>query len=66
MPESDVALVTSYGISWLYLTGDVGYEAYKAYRRGPTPLELADGYSEKTRIGMVAVQRAVFQSIASM
>ena len=55
-----------YGISWIYLTGDVGYEAYKAYRRGPTVLEREDGFSERTRIGMVAVQRAVFQSIASM
>ncbi|CCM03398.1 uncharacterized protein FIBRA_05528 [Fibroporia radiculosa] len=55
----------AYGISWLYLAGDVGYEAYKAHRRGPTPLE-ATHFSEPTRIGMIAVKRAVFQSIASM
>ncbi|KIM19916.1 hypothetical protein M408DRAFT_334222 [Serendipita vermifera MAFF 305830] len=59
-------ITAAYGISWLYLTVDVGYEAYKAYRRGPTALEREDGFSERTRIGMVAVQRAVFQSIASM
>ncbi|CAG7848289.1 SubName: Full=Uncharacterized protein {ECO:0000313/EMBL:CCA75211.1} [Serendipita indica DSM 11827] len=59
-------VTAAYGISWLYLTGDVGYEAYKAYRRGPSALDRADGFSERTRIGMVAVQRAVFQSIASM
>ena len=44
---------------------DVGYESYKAYHRGPTPLEAAN-FSEPTRVGMVAVKRAVFQSIASM
>ncbi|OCH95978.1 hypothetical protein OBBRIDRAFT_744621 [Obba rivulosa] len=55
----------AYSISWLYLAGDVGYEVYKARRRGPTPLEAAH-FSEPTRIAMVAVKRAVFQSIASM
>jgi hypothetical protein len=44
---------------------DVSYEAYKARRRGPSPLEAAH-FSEPTRVGMVAVKRAVFQSIASM
>ncbi|KIM83801.1 hypothetical protein PILCRDRAFT_781980 [Piloderma croceum F 1598] len=55
----------AYGISWLYLAGDVSYEAYKARRRGPSPLEAVH-FSEPTRVGMVAVKRAVFQSIASM
>ncbi|KAI0047313.1 hypothetical protein FA95DRAFT_1559276 [Auriscalpium vulgare] len=55
----------AYGVSWLYLAGDVGYESYKAHRRGPTPLEAAN-FSEPTRISMVAVKRAVFQSVASM
>ncbi|KAI9001288.1 mitochondrial 18 KDa protein-domain-containing protein [Trametes punicea] len=55
----------AYGISWLYLAGDVGYETYKAHRRGPTPLEAAT-FSEPTRLSMVAVKRAVFQSVASM
>ncbi|TFY53638.1 hypothetical protein EVJ58_g9342 [Rhodofomes roseus] len=65
-PVVPPAVVTAaYGISWLYLTGDVGYEAYKAHRRGPSPLEAAH-FSEPTRVGMVAVKRATFQSIASM
>jgi len=55
----------AYGISWVYLAGDVGYEGYKAYKRGPSPIEAAN-FSESTRIGMLAVKRAVFQSIASM
>ncbi|PSR73447.1 hypothetical protein PHLCEN_2v10739 [Hermanssonia centrifuga] len=40
------------------------YIAY-AYRQGPSPLEAAH-FSEPTRVGMVAVKRAVFQSVASM
>jgi len=55
----------AYGISWLYLAGDVGYEAYKAHRRGPSPIEAAN-FSESTRLGMLVVKRAAFQSIASM
>jgi hypothetical protein len=75
-------VTAAYGISWLYLAGsvylplscvtrpdtvcsDVSYEAYKARRQGPSPLEAAH-FSEPTRLGMVAVKRAVFQSIASM
>ncbi|KAI0080707.1 hypothetical protein K474DRAFT_1682443 [Panus rudis PR-1116 ss-1] len=65
-PVVPPAVVTAaYGISWLYLAGDVGYEAYKAHRRGPSAVEAAH-FSEPTRVGMVAVKRAVFQSIASM
>ncbi|KAJ7122727.1 mitochondrial 18 KDa protein-domain-containing protein [Mycena epipterygia] len=55
----------AYGVSWLYLAGDVSYESFKAHRRGPTPLEAAH-FSEPVRIGMTAVERATFQSIASM
>jgi mitochondrial fission process protein 1 len=44
---------------------DVGYEAYKAHRKGPTPIEAAN-FSETTRLGMLVVKRAAFQSIASM
>jgi len=55
----------AYGISWAYLIGDVSYEAYKAQRQGPTPLEAAY-FSEPTRVGLVAVQRGVFQAVASM
>jgi hypothetical protein len=58
--------IISYGISWAYLAGDVAYETYKAYRKGPTPLDIEDGFSERTRLGVVATQRAVFQSLASM
>ncbi|KAI0723023.1 mitochondrial 18 KDa protein-domain-containing protein [Earliella scabrosa] len=65
-PVVHPAVVTAaYGISWLYLASDVGYETYKAHRRGPTPLEAAH-FSEPTRLGMVAVKRSVFQSVASM
>ncbi|EGO01638.1 hypothetical protein SERLA73DRAFT_177055 [Serpula lacrymans var. lacrymans S7.3] len=65
-PVVHPSIVTAaYGISWVYLAGDVGYEAYKAHRRGPSPLEAAH-FSEPTRIGMVGVKRAIFQSIASM
>ncbi|PFH52628.1 hypothetical protein AMATHDRAFT_139729 [Amanita thiersii Skay4041] len=59
-------LVTAaYGVSWLYLAGDVAYESYKAHRLGPSIIE-ANNFSEPTRIGIIAVQRATFQSIASM
>lgn len=65
-PVVPPAVVTAaYGVSWLYLAGDVGYEAYKAHRKGPSPIEAAH-FSEPTRIGMIAVKRAVFQSVASM
>lgn len=46
-------------------SSDVGYESYKAHRQGPSPIEAAH-FSEPTRIGMIAVKRAVFQSVASM
>jgi len=55
----------AYGVSWVYLAGDVGYEGYKAYKKGPSPVEAAN-FSESTRIGMLVVKRAVFQSVASM
>ena len=44
---------------------DVGYESYKAHRRGPTPFEAAH-FTEPTRVSLVAVKRAAFQSVASM
>jgi len=58
-------VAAAYAVSWTYLAGDVAYETYKAKRRGPSPLEAAT-YSEPTRLTMVAVQRSVFQSVASM
>ncbi|KAF5393729.1 hypothetical protein D9757_000258 [Collybiopsis confluens] len=59
-------VAAAYGVSWVYLTGDVGYETYKAHRKGPTALEIQTGLDENTRLALVAVQRATFQSIASM
>ncbi|KAF8918482.1 mitochondrial 18kDa protein [Mucidula mucida] len=58
-------VTAAYGVSWLYLAGDVSYESYKAHRCGPTAVEAAY-LSEPTRLSLVAVQRAAFQSIASM
>ena len=75
-----ILVTAAYGISWLYLAGyvlkatkldilncssDVAYETYKAHRLGPSPIEAND-FSEPTRLGIVAIQRATFQSIASM
>ncbi|KAK2466454.1 hypothetical protein APHAL10511_002096 [Amanita phalloides] len=60
-----IVVTAAYGISWLYLAGDVAYETYKAHRLGPSPIE-ASNFSEPTRLGIVAVQRATFQTIASM
>ncbi|KAI0036014.1 mitochondrial 18 KDa protein-domain-containing protein [Vararia minispora EC-137] len=65
-PVVPPAIVTAaYGISWLYLAGDVSYESYKAHRKGPTPREAA-AFSEPARLGLIATKRATFQSIASM
>ena len=58
-------VTTAYAVSWLYLSGDIAYETYKARRRGPTAQDLAT-WSEPTRLTMVALQRSIFQSIASM
>ncbi|KAF3922793.1 hypothetical protein AA313_de0206184 [Arthrobotrys entomopaga] len=87
-PVAHPILVRSaYGISWLYLTGDVAHESYKAYLRNqeflhqpppslkpnspesfasgkpagsPTKVPLKDDYR------VISVQRAIFQSVASM
>ncbi|TDL29152.1 hypothetical protein BD410DRAFT_735881 [Rickenella mellea] len=58
-------VTSAYGISWLYLVGDVSFETWKAKRQGPTALEAAH-FSESTRLGLVAVKRSIFQSVASM
>ena len=57
-----------YVIPLLQLTqscSDVAYDSYKTHRRGPSPIEAVN-FSEPTRVGIAAVQRATFQSIASM
>jgi len=55
----------AYGVSWLYLAGDVGFETWKAQRKGPAPLE-AVAFSEHQRLALVAAKRGIFQAIASM
>ncbi|EJU06174.1 hypothetical protein DACRYDRAFT_19454 [Dacryopinax primogenitus] len=58
-------VTAAYGISWAYVLGDVSYEVYKSYRKGPTPLE-AQSFSEPARLSLMAVKRGSFQAIASM
>lgn len=58
-------VTAAYGVSWAYLIGDVAWTTYKAKEQGPTPLEAAN-FSEPQRLGLVAVKRSLFQSIASM
>ncbi|KAI5122156.1 hypothetical protein M0805_007055 [Coniferiporia weirii] len=58
-------ITAAYGVSWAYLAGDVGFETWKAKRRGPTPLEACT-FSEEQRLGLVAAKRGAFQAIASM
>ncbi|KAF2836113.1 hypothetical protein M501DRAFT_918352, partial [Patellaria atrata CBS 101060] len=68
----------AYGISWLYLAGDVGHEGYKAWLQNQQA--IGSGAKEESQGHLtlpgkvpaiddyraVMVQRAVFQSIASM
>jgi len=56
----------AYGVSWIYLLGDVSYETYKSHRKGPSALERTAKLTETTRLGLVAAQRATFQAVASM
>ncbi|RMD41678.1 hypothetical protein DV735_g3451, partial [Chaetothyriales sp. CBS 134920] len=74
-PVAHPALVTTaYGISWAYLIGDVGHEGYKAYIRnqkrlypeGPEGARAAVHIPAIEDYRSVMVERAVFQSIASM
>ncbi|KAH8105019.1 mitochondrial 18 KDa protein-domain-containing protein [Phellopilus nigrolimitatus] len=58
-------VTAAYGVSWAYLAGDVGFETWKARRRGPSPLE-ACAFTEQQRLALVAVKRGSFQAIASM
>lgn len=50
---------SAYGISWMYLLGDVSYETYKAKVQGPSQMDLATGLSENSRLGMVFVKRSM-------
>lgn len=52
-------VTSAYGISWLYLLGDVSYETYKAKIQGPSTTDLATGLSENSRLGMVFVKRSM-------
>ncbi|KAI5812037.1 mitochondrial 18 KDa protein-domain-containing protein [Pyronema omphalodes] len=54
----------AYGVSWLYLLGDVANEGYKAHQKqtAPDAAPVAPIEDFKT----VMVQRALFQGIASM
>ncbi|EJD00898.1 uncharacterized protein FOMMEDRAFT_21364 [Fomitiporia mediterranea MF3/22] len=55
----------AYGVSWAYLVGDVGFETWKAQRRGPNPLEAAT-FTEPQRLALIAAKRGTFQAVASM
>ncbi|KAI8846152.1 mitochondrial 18 KDa protein-domain-containing protein [Chytridium lagenaria] len=46
----------AYAVSWIYVVGDVGYEAYKVKNHGGSEMDLA----------RTVVERGVFQSLASM
>lgn len=65
----------AYGVSWLYLTGDVANEGYKAYTRQYPGSPSTDLKSNAVALlptppledyKSVMVQRAIFQSVASM
>src|ERR1700754_1784835 len=45
---------------------DVSYETFKSHRNGPSMVERAAKLTEPTRLGLVAVERATFQAVASM
>lgn len=49
-------VTAAYAISWGYVLGDVSYEGYKAYNKG----------KNNTEISRTVIERALFQSIASM
>ncbi|KAI8967541.1 mitochondrial 18 KDa protein-domain-containing protein [Mycotypha africana] len=51
-----VIVTAAYGVSWLYLAGDVGYEGYKAHHAGLNNAEVTT----------TVVKRGIFQSLASM
>ncbi|BGP41336.1 hypothetical protein JCM10450v2_005379 [Rhodotorula kratochvilovae] len=56
------AVTAAYGLSWAYVTGDCGYEAYKAYNRAK---EMAPD-AVASVVGLTFAKRAIFQATASM
>ncbi|KAJ3031606.1 UNVERIFIED_CONTAM: hypothetical protein HDU68_002209 [Siphonaria sp. JEL0065] len=46
----------AYAISWAYVLGDVGYESYKMQQHGAKEIDIA----------RTALERGIFQSLASM
>ncbi|KAK9313032.1 mitochondrial 18 KDa protein-domain-containing protein [Lipomyces starkeyi] len=71
-PVVNPAVVSAaYGVSWIYVLGDVAYEGYKAHLREEEFLESkarGDDLTgkEKPNWQLTVLQRGVFQSIASM
>ncbi|TNY21526.1 mitochondrial 18 KDa protein-domain-containing protein [Rhodotorula diobovata] len=55
-------VTAAYGVSWAYVTGDCGYEAYKAWMRAKETAPDAVG----SVVGLTFAKRAVFQATASM
>ncbi|KAI8619892.1 mitochondrial 18kDa protein, partial [Chytriomyces sp. MP71] len=56
-PVASPAFVTgAYAVSWAYVLGDVGFEAYKMRAHGASDIDVA-------RTGL---ERGIFQSLASM
>jgi len=70
-PVVSPKLVTAaYGVSWLYLGGDVAYEGYKGHlaytakkNAGIPSMAMP---SEMQEVGLAVAKRAIFQSTASM
>ncbi|GAA5890052.1 hypothetical protein JCM6882_009212 [Rhodosporidiobolus microsporus] len=56
------AVTAAYGISWLYVGGDVAYEGYKASLKGK---EFAPEQLQQV-VGLTVAKRAIFQATASM
>lgn len=59
------AVIALLPIILIRLFSDVGFETWKASRRGPSPLEAAT-FTETQRLSLVAAKRGIFQAIASM
>ncbi|KAJ3073205.1 hypothetical protein HDU98_002024 [Podochytrium sp. JEL0797] len=53
---SPLFITGAYAVSWAYVLGDVGYEAYKMRQHGAQDIDVA----------RTAMERGIFQSLASM